>query len=80
MSASLSGRRSLVSFRLDQVPLHVRLRAKETLLRGRDPKLPSIGGPTAVMDLALAADHPSARVYWIPADAYERVMKTTLQA
>lgn len=73
MSASPSGRR-LIAFRLDQIPEHVRVRAMEKLLRGADRTLPPVTSYSEKIALGVAVSQPSGRVYWIPADAWQKVM------
>jgi hypothetical protein len=63
--ALTEGRRGLKAFRLSDVPLDIRYRAKERLLKVE----PS---PTVAVLIGLAADAPSERVYWIPAEAWDR--------
>lgn len=73
MATSLPGRR-LVSFRLGQIPEHVRTRAMEKLLRGADRTLPPVVGYAERIALGVAVQDPSERVYWIPREAWDRVM------
>ena len=73
MDASLR-RGGLVSFRLGDLPEEIRLRAKDRLLRGADPKLPNLDSLADRVAVGIAAERPSDRVYWIPKPAWERVM------
>ncbi len=68
MSASPAVGRGLRSFRLADVPEHLRLRGKDVAMRRCD-------SPFERVAIAVAAERPSSRVYWIPAEAWERVMK-----
>jgi hypothetical protein len=74
VSVSPSGRR-LIAFRLDQIPEHVRVRAMEKLLRGADRTLPTVTSYSDKIALGVAVAQPSQRVYWIPRDAWKRVME-----
>lgn len=70
-SPSMEGRRGLTPFRLSDVPITVRRRAAEPLLR---IAADSADAFTAIM-LTRAVDEPSERVYWIPAAAWDEQVR-----
>ena len=74
MSASPAGRR-LRPVRLAEIPLRVRQDAYDKLLMtdgSKDGLLVRSSTLSERAALGLAAESPSDRVYWIPADAYEQ--------
>lgn len=71
----------LVSFTLDEVPLEIRLAAvrgariyKETESHGPEDRLMAALHGDVDDPMRAAAVRPSARRYWIPAAAFERVV------
>lgn len=64
--STVSGRR-LTAFRLADIPEKIRDRALSVALRREDDFMERLA-------LGAAAQHPSARIYWVPTEAYERVM------
>lgn len=76
MSASPAGR--LVGVRLTEVPEPVRFRALNNLLKtdgSLDGMLIASRSISERIALGVAAASPSDRVYWIPRDAWDCVMK-----
>jgi hypothetical protein len=90
MSRSPEGRR-LRSFRLEEIPTPLRLRAARQLARMNAPPSDAVRGTDRLFARLLAdqraggdtgdpdvihrvAEHPSDKVYWVTAAAWERVM------
>lgn len=63
------GRRGLVPFRLSDVPISIRRVAANHLIRVAHES----ADPWSAITLTRAAETPSDRVYWIPAQAYDDV-------
>jgi hypothetical protein len=59
--------RRLISFRLSDLPERVLLHGKDVAMRRED-------SPFKRLEIAQAAERPSEHVYWVPRDAWERVM------
>lgn len=71
-----SERVALRSFRLSDVPEGIRLRALDNLLRTDGTRNGMMVATYTLSDriaLAIAAERPSDRVYWVSATAYDRV-------
>lgn len=77
----------LVAFRLTDIPLDLRLQAANRVARSRIESIPDLKRPEDRLFARLAspadgnrdmlrriAERPNPKVYWIPRDAYERVM------
>ncbi len=81
MSASprkAEGRR-LKSFRLSDVPLGLRLAAKEKLLKtngSADGMLVASLSFADRLKVGLAAEQPSPRVYWVSQRAWDKAMRS----
>lgn len=58
------GRHGLKAFRLSDVPLDIRLRAKDRLLKIE-------ASPTVAVLIGVVTESPSATVYWIPREAWD---------
>jgi hypothetical protein len=56
-----------VSFTLRDLPEQLLQRGKDVALRAED-------NPIRRVEIGMAAERPSATVYWIPAAAFERVV------
>ena len=67
---------ALVAFRLADIPIEIRLRAKDRLLRasGATDYLPTTDSPIERVRIGIAAETPSDRLYWIRRERWERVM------
>jgi hypothetical protein len=68
----------LKSFRLIDVPLTIRLDAKEALLFGNgsaDGVVPVINDPVLRTEIGMAADFPSNEVHWVSEKAWAAVME-----
>lgn len=71
-------RGGLKGFRLSDVPLDIRLKAKELLLFGNgtaDRVVPVVNDPFMRTEIGVVADFPSATVYWISEKAWTKVME-----
>jgi hypothetical protein len=68
----------LRSFRLSEVPEPTRLRALDNLLTTEGSKNGMLVPTFSLADriaLAVAAERPSDRIYWVSATAYDRVFR-----
>lgn len=78
MSLTARSGRGLVAFRLGEIPLGVRLRAKQYLLSLDQPTedglLAPVTDPFDLLDVGVAAETPSDKTHWIPRAAWEKVM------
>lgn len=78
MSLSARQGRGLVAFRLCEIPLGVRLRAKQYLLSLDQPTedglLVPVTDPFDLLDVGVAAETPSDKLHWIPRSAWNKVM------
>lgn len=77
MSTSPRRGGGLQAFRLGDIPEGIRLRAKDRLLKTEgsvDGMLVATSSPLDRLRIGMAAERPSPRVYWIPREAWERVM------